>query len=382
MASPRIYLDYNATAPVRPEAWTAFVGAAEAGGNASSIHAEGRGARHLLEVARRQVAGLVEARPEQVCFTSGGTEAVNLALAPLRIAGGTACEHLIMGATEHAAVLRGHRFEAGRTSVLPVDHAGVVDLHRLAALLREAGPAVVAIQAANNETGVLQPVREVADIVHAHGGVLVCDAVQAAGRICVAELGADIVLLSGHKLGGLPGAGAAVVLREDLQLEPLVRGGGQERGLRGGTENVPAIAAFGAAAEAALSEVGATRLSAMRDRFETALLWLAPDAVIFGAGRPRLPNTSAFSIPGVSAERLMIALDLGGVAVSSGSACSSGKVGRSHVLEAMGMAHDLRQGAIRVSLGWRSAEADIDGVIEVLRAALERMKRRPVQSAA
>ena len=385
MASPRIYLDYNATAPARPEARAAFLAVVEAGGNASSIHAEGRRARTVLETSRRQVAGLVEARPEQVFFTSGGTEAANLALAPVRFADGrTACERLFLGATEHAALLNGHRFAADKVEVLPVRPDGSIDLDRLEAGVRRAAPAVVALQAANNETGALQPVREAADIVHAHGGILVCDAVQAAGRIPCgrAALGADVVLLSAHKLGALPGAGAVVMLRDDLAITPLIRGGGQERGLRAGTENAPAIAAFGAVAERVMSEVGAPRLAGLRDRFEAELRRIVPDATVFCADRARLPNTSAFSIPGVTAERLMIALDLGGVAVSSGSACSSGKVGRSHVLEAMGVEHDLRVGTIRVSLGWRSGAADIDAIVEVLSAVLDRMKRRPLLSAA
>lgn len=385
MASLRIYLDYNATAPARPAARVAFLAAAEAAGNASSIHAEGRQARTFLETARHQVAGLVGARPEQVLFTSGGTEAANLALSPVRFAGGrTACERLLVGATEHAAVLNGHRFAPDKVTILPVGADGTVDLDRLDAMVGQLGPAMVALQAANNETGVLQPVREAADIVHARGGILVCDAVQAAGRIvCGPEaLAADVLLVSAHKLGGLPGAGAVVSLRDDLVIAPLVRGGGQERGLRGGTENVPAVAAFGAAAEEAMGQMGEPRLAMLRDRFEAQLRRIVPDVTIFCAHRARLPNTSAFSIPGVPAERLMIALDLGGVAVSSGSACSSGKVGRSHVLEAMGIKHDLRVGAIRVSLGWRSAEADVDGMIEVLTTTLDRMKRRPLLSAA
>ena len=385
MASPRIYLDYNATAPTRPAARDAFLQAAEAGGNASSVHAEGRRARNHIEAARRTLGSLVGARPEQVFFTSGGTEAANLALSPLRFTrGGTAGERLLVGATEHAAVLNGHRFAPDLVEVLPVGPDGTADLERLDSVLKRTGPAVVAVQAANNETGVLQPVREISDIVHGRDGILVCDAVQAAGRIpCGPEaLGADVVLVSAHKLGGLPGAGAATVLRDDLVMGPLVRGGGQERGMRAGTENVPAIAAFGAALQEAMSEAGQPRLAVLRDRFEAELRRIAPDVTIFCADRARLPNTSAFAIPGVTAERLMMALDLAGVAVSSGSACSSGKVGRSHVLEAMGVSPDLRLGAIRVSLGWRSAGDDVDGVIEALTMALDRMKRRPLLSAA
>ena len=384
MASPRIYLDYNATAPLRREAREVALEAMDEAGNASSVHAEGRHARRRIETARRQVAALCGAGPEQVVFTSGGTEAAALALAPVVRPGAASLDRLLIGASEHAAVLRGHRFGPDAVETVPVDSDGRIALDRLDALLRSGGPAVVAVQAANNETGVLQPVREVAALVHAAGGILVCDAVQAAGRIaCTAEaLGADVVLLSAHKLGGLQGAGAVVTAGEGLRPEPLWRGGGQERGVRGGTENVPAIAAFGAVADLPASVPDADRLAGLRDRFEAELARLRPDVVVFGRDAPRLPNTSAFAVPGITAERLMIAFDLGGIAVSSGSACSSGKVGRSHVLEAMGVGPDLRSGAIRVSFGWRSIESDVGGALTVLAEALERMTKRMLLSAA
>ena len=383
MAGPRIYLDYNATSPLRPEAREALMAAVETYGNASSVHAEGRRARQILETARRQVADLVGAEPDDIVFTSGGTEAANLALAPLRCIGSDRrWDRLIVGATEHAAVLSGHRFE--KVEIAPVSSSGVVDLEQLQVMTASGTPPLVAIQAANNETGARQPVAAIADIVHAQGGLMVCDAVQAAGRIdCRGEaLSADLVLLSGHKLGGLAGAGAVVAMRNDLRLASLLRGGGQERGRRAGTENIPAIAAFGAAAALSKSCSDAPRLAALRDRFEVKLREVAPEATIFSIGTERLPNTSAFAIGGVTAERLMMALDLGGVAVSSGSACSSGKVGRSHVLEAMGVEPDLKVGAIRVSFGWRSVESDVDGIIAVLASALARMARRPFRSAA
>ena len=384
MASPRIYLDYNATAPLRREGREAALQAMDGAGNASSVHAEGRQARHRIETARRQVAALTGALPEQVVFTSGGTEAAALALAPVVRPGAASLDRLLIGASEHAAVLHGHRFGPDAVDTVPVDADGRIRLDRLEALLRSGGPAVLAVQAANNETGVLQPVREAADLVHAAGGILVCDAVQAAGRIaCTAQaLGADVVLLSAHKLGGLQGAGAVVTIGQDLKPEPLWRGGGQERGNRGGTENVPAIAAFGAVAELSASFPDAGRLAGLRDRFEAELARLRPDVVLFGRGGPRLPNTSAFAVPGIAAERLMIALDLGGIAVSSGSACSSGKVGRSHVLEAMGVGPDLRSGAIRVSLGWRSTESDVEDALTVLAEALGRMTKRMLLAAA
>ena len=382
MASPRIYLDYNATAPLRPQGRVAAMAAIDAAGNGSSIHAEGRGARARIETARGQVARLVGARAEQVVFTSGGTEAANLALAPLERFGGAKLARLLVSASEHAAVLGGHRFS--QYAIVPVDGRGLVDLDRLYGLLRNQAPAVLALQAANNETGVLQPMREAAALVRAEGGIMVCDAVQAAGRIaCTPDaIAADIVLLSAHKLGGLQGAGAMAMVADDLEPVPLLRGGGQERGHRGGTENVPALAAFGAVAEVAAISADSDRLTRLRDRFETGLWRLAPDVVIFAAGAPRLPNTSAFAVPGVAAERLMMSLDLGGVAVSSGSACSSGKVGRSHVLEAMGVKPDLRWGAIRVSFGWNSAETDVEHSLAVLGEALERMARRGYRPAA
>ncbi len=383
MARPRIYLDYNATAPVRPEALNAFTELAGRPGNPSSVHAEGRAAHAALQAARREVGDLVGAAgAESVTFTSGATEAANFALAPMTRSDGVGIERLLLGVTEHAAVLQGHRFAATAVETVPVTPDGTIDLGRLDVMLRSGAPTALALQAANNETGVIQPVAEAAALVHAAGGVVVCDAVQAVGRIDCRSLGADVVLLSGHKLGGLPGAGAVVVLRDDLALSPLVRGGAQERGLRAGTENVPALAAFGAAARVAAGTDDALRLAALRDRFEAALRSLAADVCIFGEAVARLPNTSAFAVPGVEAERLMMLLDLDGIAVSSGAACSSGKVGRSHVLEAMGVEPDLRRGAIRVSFGWRSAEADVDAAVAVLGPALARLARRPLRSAA
>ena len=383
MARPRIYLDYNATAPARPEALNAFAELAARSANPSSVHAEGRAAHAALQAARREVADLAGAAgAESVTFTSGATEAANFVLAPMTRSRNVRIERVLIGATEHVAVSKGHRFAAAAVETVPVTPDGIVDLERLEVVLRSGGPSALALQAANNETGVIQPVAEAAALVHAAGGVVVCDAVQAAGRIDCRSLGADVVLLSGHKLGGLPGAGAAVVLRDDLALSPLMRGGTQERGLRAGTENVPALAAFGAAAKAAAGQDDAHRLAGLRDRFEAALRSLAEEVRVFGAAVARLPNTSAFAVPGIEAERLMMLLDLGGVAVSSGAACSSGKVGRSHVLEAMGIEPDLRHGAIRISFGWRSAEADADAAIAVLGEALARLARRPLRSAA
>jgi cysteine desulfurase len=374
----RAYLDHNATTPVRPEAAAAVAHALALPGNPSSVHGEGRAARAALERARDQVAGLVGAVASNVVFTSGGTEANVTVLSPALMAcdGGRDCVRtpatlLLYSATEHACVREGHRFPVGATEAIPVDADGIVDLAWLDARLAHFGAdhpgarALVSIHLANNETGVIQPVAEAAQIVHRHGGLLHSDAVQAAGKIAVdiAALGADVLTLSAHKIGGPKGIGAIVLRTGALELaDKLMRGGGQERGWRAGTENLSGIIGFGAAAESAsqalASESG--RLAALRDRLEAGLLALAPDTAIFGRAAPRLPNTCAFATPGLRAETALIKLDLAGVALSSGSACSSGKVRRSHVLDAMGVDPAMSAGALRASLGWTTCEADID----------------------
>jgi len=349
----RAYLDWNATAPLRPEARAAMIAALEAA-NASSVHAEGRAARALIEKARADVAALVGASPKDVTFTSGATEANMLALQP------TLGDRLLVSAVEHPSVRSGGRFAADCVEELPVDGDGIVDVAALARALDRAKRPLVSVMLANNETGVIQPIRPIADIVHAAGGLLHVDAVQAPGRIeCrIEELGADLMTISSHKLGGPQGAGA-LIRRGDLRLEPLIKGGGQERGLRAGTENVPAIAAFGAAC-AASTLADAPRMAVLRERLEAAILAATPDAVIFGAKVARLPNTTLFAVPGLKAETAIIAFDLAGVALSSGSACSSGKVAASHVLAAMGVAHTLARGAVRVSLGRDTSESELE----------------------
>lgn len=379
MPADRVYLDFNATAPLRPVARSRVIEVLEAGGNASSIHAEGRRARASIEAARGAVAALVAVDPAGVTFTSGATEAAALALTPdLAAADRILAARLLVGATEHPAVVQGHRFPAVAVETVPVRTDGVIDLEALGRMLsRGEGRPVLALQAANGETGVLQPVAAAADVVHHYGGLLVCDAAQAAGRIdCrAATLKADVILLSAHKLGGPQGVGAMVVCRDGLTIgTPLVRGGGQERGLRGGTENGPAIAGFGAVASMVRDPAEAARLLALRQAVEDGLRAVAPDVVIFGAGAPRLPNTTAFAIPGFGNDALLIALDLAGFAVSTGSACSSGKVSRSHVLEAMGVDAHLRGGMIRVSLGWSSTIDHVSRLLGALDAIL--MRRR------
>jgi cysteine desulfurase len=367
----RVYLDWNASAPLRPAAHAALCAALDLTGNPSSVHYEGRAARKLVEEARAAVAALVGAQARNVVFTSGGTEANALALTPhWQIGGGPRrFTHLLVSATEHPSVLSGGRFAPEAVEKLTVDRNGVIDLDALARRLESLGaPVLVSLMAANNETGVIQPVAAAAEIVHRHGGLLLVDAVQAAGRmrLDIAELGADLLTLSAHKLGGAKGAGALIRRDEALHfVDSLIRGGGQERGARAGTENVAAIAAFGAAAASVALAAEAAEMTRLRDRLEAGLRAVTPEAAIFGADVPRLPNTTLVAMPGGKAETLVIAFDLDGIAVSSGSACSSGKVAPSHVLAAMGAAPELARGAIRISLGAATAEADVDRFIQV-----------------
>jgi cysteine desulfurase len=367
MTSPeRAYFDWNATAPLREAARQAWLEALAVSGNPSSIHAEGRAARRLVEVAREAVARLAGAARADVIFTSSGTEANALALTPsIEMAGEKRPrDRLFISAIEHSSVRAGGRFAREAIEDLPVDADGRLDLAALAEALTQAARPLVSVMLANNETGVIQPVAEAAALVHAAGGLLHVDAVQAAGRIpCdIGALGADLLTLSAHKIGGPKGVGALLRARDDIHFaDPLIRGGGQERGLRAGTENVAGIAAFGAAAAAASAqgpEEAATML-ASRIRLETELKAITPQAVIFGESVPRLPNTTLFALPGVKAETAVIAFDLEGVAVSSGAACSSGKVQPSHVLAAMSVSPALTQAAVRVSLGWATTEADL-----------------------
>lgn len=374
----RIYLDFNATAPLRPAARDAMLSVLARPGNASSVHAEGRAARAAIETARASVGEICGVAADRVTFTSGATEAVALALDPGLAA--TDCEaspaRLLAGATEHPAVRRGHRFDSAHVTPVPVDRHGVVDLGALRDLLGRTGRAVLALQAANGETGVVQPVADAARLVHAAGGLVVCDAVQAAGRLPLATLGADVLILSSHKLGGPQGIGAMVAMRDELRVgTPLLRGGGQERGLRSGTENVAGIAGFGAAVREAAAEAP-DGLLALRQRLEAGLVRLCPDLVVFGEGAPRLPNTVAFAMPGLANETALIAFDLAGFAVSTGAACASGKVSRSEALEAMGVDAHLRSEVLRISLGWSSTQADVDAVLACAEALVRRMSVR------
>lgn len=388
MNQARVYLDFNATAPLLPAARLAMIDALDAVGNASSVHLEGRALRARMERARESVGALVGARAGDVAFTSGGTEAANLALTPhLHVAGDKRpFELLILSAGEHACMLQGHRFAPETVRLAPLRVDGTIDLDALEAMIG-ARRVTLALQLANNETGVLQPVAAAAALAHRHGGFVVCDAAQAAGRIPVdmRALDADALIVSAHKFGGPKGAGALILDQDRAHIAaPLVAGGGQERGWRAGTENVAAIAGFGAAAlEAARECAGqALQLAAWRDRLQRGVLEIDPAAAIFGQGAARLPNTLAFALPGLSAETMLIALDLAGFAISSGSACSSGKVKRSHVLAAMGVDEALAQGALRVSLGWSTRADEIDAFLAALAAIVARVRGRRARMAA
>ncbi|MEA2837794.1 MAG: cysteine desulfurase [Bradyrhizobium sp.] len=371
MERNRVYLDWNATTPLRPEAGAAMAAAWDLSGNPSSVHAEGRASRRLIEDARAVIADAVGAGARNVVFTSGGTEANSLALTPgLRRDSGLPINRLVVSAIEHASVLTGGRFPGKAIETLGVNRSGVVELDHLREILAEGPPALVSVMSANNETGALQPVAEVADIVHAAGGLLHVDAVQIFGRISfdIKELKADLISLSAHKIGGPKGIGA-LVLAEGLNgLEASIRGGGQERGRRAGTENVLGIAGFSAAVKAAMASLAGdmNRLENLRERLETGLRQTR-GVIVFSENTSRLPNTTLFTVPGLKAETAVIGFDLEGIAVSSGSACSSGKVEPSHVLEAMGFGPDLARGAVRLSLGWSTTEADIDRALEAWR---------------
>ena len=334
-----LYLDANATEPLRPAAREAVLAALDLLGNPSSVHAAGRAARQMLEQARRRIAERFGTSPQEVVFTSGATEANALALHSLGQR-----RRILAGATEHPAILRA---VPGIVTV-PVLPDGQVDVAALAAALAEGPPALVCLMAANNETGVLHPLEEIAPLCRKHDALLHVDAVQVAGRLPLdlAALGADSLALSAHKLGGPKGAGA-LLLRRGLDLSALFTGGGQERGRRGGTEALPAIAGF-AAAVAELDLAEGQKLAALRDGIEEGAR-----AIVVGAGAPRLPNTSCLLLPGAPAETQVIALDLAGVQVSAGAACSSGKVTASPVLQAMGLGADAGC-AIRVSLPWNA----------------------------
>ncbi|MBX4954426.1 cysteine desulfurase family protein [Rhizobium lentis] len=371
MAPPRLYLDWNATAPLHPAAREAIMRAIDIFGNPNSVHGEGRAARAAIEGARRKVSAFAGTDAANVVFTSGATEAANLVLTPDFRMGRTPLQlgHLYVSAIEHPAVREGGRFAKEKTTEIPVTEAGIVDLDALAMLLaahdKAAGLPMVAIMLVNNETGIIQPVEAAAKIIHAHGGLFVVDAVQAAGRIPldIERIGADFMIVSSHKIGGPKGAGALIARGEALMPRPLIQGGGQERGHRSGTQNSLALIGFGAAAEAAAGQLETRNaaIGALRDRLEAGMRRQASDVIIHGEGGGRVANTIFFTLPGLKAETGQIAFDLEGVALSAGSACSSGRLGESHVLTAMG--RDAKLGALRISLGFSTTEEDVDRAI-------------------
>ena len=369
-----IYLDHNATAPVKPETAAAMAAVLAECGNPSSVHRFGRLARRRVEDARDRVAALVHVQPENVIFTSGGSEANALAMAL------GSRRPLLVGATEHDSVLKA----APEAKRIPVHGDGRIDQGQLQTLLDAAdGPAFVSIQLANNETGVIQPIAELASQVHAAAGVLHVDAAQAPGRIPVhaAALGADALTLSAHKMGGPQGIGALIVMAE-FAPSPIIRGGGQERGWRAGTENLPGIVGFGAAAELAADDLAcAGELASLRDEMEQRLSAVFPELRIYGSSSPRLPNTSCIGMPGVDSETQVVAFDLAGIAVSAGSACSSGKLRRSGVLTAMGVSPNEADCAIRISLGRGTTAAEIDRFCEAWSAIHDRLGRQRLRRA-
>jgi cysteine desulfurase len=378
-----IYLDHNAMSPLRPEAEAAVARALSIGGNPSSVHAAGRAARAIVEEARDAVAKLVGARAEDVIFTSGGTEANALALWGA-IYGALEVEaritRIFVLAIEHPSVLANavaiaERVPGVHVSEIPVTADGIIDLEALRVMLREGkGRTLVCAMAANNETGVVQPLEAIAKLAREARALLLVDAVQAAGKMPLA-FDADYLTLSAHKLGGLQGAGALIV-KNGAPFAPMIAGGGQERGHRAGTENLAGIASFGAAAKAAATHSDIAKWQSLRDRFERELQTRVTGAVVFGANTPRVANTSNFALPGISAETALMALDLDGICVSSGAACSSGKVRPSHVLKAMGVADDLASSALRVSFGWNSQASDVDALLASLDTFVSRARSR------
>jgi cysteine desulfurase len=380
------YLDHNATSPLRPESLSAMTHALGVAGNPSSIHGHGRAARAIVEESRGKIAELAGAKVDQLVFTSGATESNNLALSGAvegSLAEGEArITRLFVSTIEHSSVLAtadrlAERFPWLRVSRLAVTSDGVIDLEGLRVALREGkGRTLVAVMAANNETGVVQPLAEVSKLVREANALLLVDAVPAAGKIALDFALCDYMTLSAHKIGGPQGSGALIV-REGTPLAPQLVGGGQQKGLRAGTENLSGIAGFGAAAHAVTDGEGErARIVHLRDHFETGLKQAIPEAVIFGMDQPRLCSTSCFAIPGLSAETALIGLDLDGVMMSSGSTCSSGKVSVSHVLAAMGVEENLASCALRASFGWSSSMEGVNAALQSLIKLRERARAK------
>lgn len=368
-----IYLDFNATGIPTKGVLSAVEDYLENPGNPSSVHHRGRDARGWVDEAREAVAELVGVKSSAVIFTSGGTEANNQALRAIN------AKTLIISAIEHDSTI-GAAYASGKEVIeIPVSNGGVIDLEVLRTALSGAeAPAIVSVMMANNETGVIQPVKEIATIAHEVGALMHTDAIQAAGRIPVDfnDLGVDMMTLSGHKINGLSGVGA-LIFKPSVKMNPLILGGGQEFGWRSGTENVPGIVALGAAASEAKENLDKdNNIKHLRDELEAGILTLCPDARVFGGGEERINNTSCIAMPGVRSETQVMAFDLEGICVSSGAACSSGKVRTSHVLTAMGVAKDIADCAIRVSLGWTTTAEDIAHFMMVWEGLYERTHKK------
>jgi len=362
----RIYLDHNASSPLRPEARAEMLAALGDPFNPSSVHTEGRRGKSLLEEARESIARGLGAKPKNLIFTASATEAANLALTPTLMSAQDKrpINRLLIAGGEHAAIFQGHRFPPQAIEILPLEKNGQLSLDALqAALTRYSGEKLaLALQAVNNETGVIQPVERAGDLIKKDAGIFICDATQAIGRVDLSlkTTNADVLFFSSHKLGGPAGAGALIFASDDLSLQDiLIKGGGQEAGRRAGTENIPAIVGFAAAFKSALRDLTTEkpRLQHLQKEIESYLSSIASSHIVFGQKSPRSPNTVAFAIPEIDSQTLLMALDLAGVAVSSGSACSSGKVKESHVLNAMGM---REKSALRISLGWSSTKKDVE----------------------
>lgn len=385
----RHYFDYNASAPLLECARDSMIKALSSSGNASSVHFEGREARKYIEKARNALACLIDFKASNIVFTSGATEAANHVLSPVIRAGGNelCISQLYICATEHPCMLQGGQFASNKINIIPVDKFGLVDLSALDEMLathdHAQGHPMVAVQFANNETGVIQSVSEIAEVTHKHEGFLVVDAVQALGKlpVSVEETGADFLIFSSHKIGGPQGVGALVLRDASLSPMPLLKGGGQENYHRGGTENMAAIAGFGAACEWHNQNMTKNiKIFAVRDSIEAGIDTISKEAgnaiaqpVFFGKSVNRIGNTSCFAVAGVKAETILMALDLDGISVSSGSACSSGKVKQSHVLEAMGANDDEMQGAVRLSLGWEEDTLGAERFLAAWKTIIGRM---------
>ncbi len=369
----RTYLDWNASAPIYPEVVEAMAKALSQGGNASSVHSEGRNAHGAIEVAREQVAQLINAEPRDIVFTSGGSEANTLALSGLATNG--TIDRILISAVEHPSVMAFANLDGVQVNLVGVDANGIIELNALEACLSQAAAAnektLVSVMWANNETGVIQPIEDIVKLAHAHQCLVHCDAVQALGKIPVdfTASGVDLMSLSAHKIGGPQGAGALVV-HSSLALTPVFKGGGQELGRRAGTENLSGIVGFGLAAELIGSENHDVEIIGLRDQLESEIRKIRSDAVIFGEDQNRLPNTTCVAVSGTTAEALLIMLDLSGIAVSSGSACSSGKVATSHVLSAMGVEDTVAKAAIRISSGRTTTAKDVENFLSAWSKAI------------